>query len=302
MKGLPYIHRRTRYGVRDMSRTVFVNGEFLPEEEAKVSVFDRGFLMADAVYEVTTVLDGKLIDFPAHMERLNRSLSELDMDAPEWMDDLLDIHHKLIAENELENGMIYLQVSRGVADRDFAFPEEGTPTSLVLFTQAKNPLANPMYETGAKVITVPDQRWGRRDIKTTQLLYPSMAKMMAKKAGVDDAWMEEDGTINEGTSNNTWIVTKDGRLVTRHLSNSILHGITRKAVQRCAEMLQMQVEERPYTEEEAANASEAFFTSASAFVCPVVEINGKPIGEGKPGAVVGKLREIYLEEAKKAAL
>lgn len=285
-----------------MSRTVFVNGEFLPEEEAKVSIFDRGFLMADAVYEVTTVLDGKLIDFPAHMERLNRSLSELDMDAPEWMDDLLDIHHKLIAENELENGMIYLQVSRGVADRDFAFPEEGTPTSLVLFTQAKNPLANPMYETGAKVITVPDQRWGRRDIKTTQLLYPSMAKMMAKKAGVDDAWMEEDGTINEGTSNNTWIVTKDGKLVTRHLSNSILHGITRKAVQRCAEMLQMQVEERPYTEEEAANASEAFFTSASAFVCPVVEINGKPIGEGKPGAVVGKLRKIYLEEAKKAAL
>jgi len=285
-----------------MSRTVFVNGEFLPEEEAKVSIFDRGFLMADAVYEVTTVLEGKLIAFDGHMVRLERSLSELGMDKPEWMDSLLDIHKKLVEENSLENGMIYLQVSRGVADRDFAYPAEGTPTSLVLFTQAKNPLANPMYETGARVITVPDQRWGRRDIKTTQLLYPSMAKMMAKAEGVDDAWMEEEGFINEGTSNNTWIVTKDGKLVTRHLSNSILHGITRKAVLRCAELLQMEVEERPYTKEEAANASEAFFTSASAFVCPVVEINGNTIGEGKPGPVVSQLRDIYLEESMKEAV
>jgi len=285
-----------------MSRTVFVNGEFLPEEDAKVSIFDRGFLMADAVYEVTTVLEGKLIAFEGHMLRLERSLNELGMDKPEWMNGLLDIHKKLVEENSLENGMIYLQVSRGVADRDFAYPAKGTPTSLVLFTQAKNPLDNPMYDTGARVITVPDQRWGRRDIKTTQLLYPSMAKMMAKAEGVDDAWMEEDGFINEGTSNNTWIVTKDGKLVTRHLSNSILHGITRKAVIRCAELLQMEVEERPYTKEEAADASEAFFTSASAFVCPVVEINGNTIGEGKPGHVVSKLREIYLEESMKEAV
>jgi len=285
-----------------MSRTVFVNGEFLPEEDAKVSIFDRGFLMADAVYEVTTVLEGKLIAFEGHMLRLERSLNELGMDKPEWMNGLLDIHKKLVEENSLENGMIYLQVSRGVADRDFAYPAKGTPTSLVLFTQAKNPLDNPMYDTGARVITVPDQRWGRRDIKTTQLLYPSMAKMMAKAEGVDDAWMEEDGFINEGTSNNTWIVTKDGKLVTRHLSNSILHGITRKAVIRCAELLQMEVEERPYTKEEAADASEAFFTSASAFVCPVVEINGNTIGGGKPGHVVSKLREIYLEESMKEAV
>ncbi len=285
-----------------MSRTVFVNGDFVPEEEAKVSIFDRGFLMADAVYEVTTVLEGKLIAFEGHMVRLERSLNELGMDKPEWMDDLLSIHKKLVEENNLENGMIYLQVSRGVADRDFTYPAAGTPTSLVLFTQAKNPLDNPMYETGARVITVPDQRWGRRDIKTTQLLYPSMAKMMAKAAGVDDAWMEEDGFINEGTSNNTWIVTKDGKLVTRHLSTSILHGITRKAVLRCAELLQMEVEERPYTKEEAANASEAFFTSASAFCCPVVEIDGHTIGTGKPGNVVSQLRDIYLEESMKEAL
>lgn len=285
-----------------MSRIVFVNGEFVPEEEAKISVFDRGFLMADAVYEVTTVVEGKLIDYPGHTERLKRSLKELDMDEPSQMDELLDIHRELVAKNELVNGLVYLQVSRGVADRDFAFPEKGTPSSLVMFTQAKDPLENKLVETGARVITVPDMRWGRRDIKTVQLLYPSMAKMMAKNAGVDDAWLEEDGFINEGTSNNTWIVTKEGKLVTRQLSNSILHGITRKATLRVAELLQMEVEERPYTKEEAANAKEAFFTSASAFVCPVVEIDGKPIGEGKPGPIVAKLREIYLEEAMKVAL
>jgi len=285
-----------------MSRTVFVNGDFVPEEEAKVSVFDRGFLMADAVYEVTTVVEGKLIDYPGHAERLQRSLNELEMAAPDQMDDLLEIHRELVRRNELTNGLVYLQVSRGVADRDFVFPAEGTPSSLVMFTQAKDPLENALVKSGARVITVPDERWGRRDIKTVQLLYPSMAKMMAKKAGVDDAWLEEDGFINEGTSNNTWIVTKNGKLVTRHLSTSILHGITRKATLRCAKLLQMEVEERPFTKEEAANASEAFFTSASAFVCPVVEIDGKAIGAGEPGPVVKKLREIYLEEAMKAAL
>ncbi|MEO0327885.1 MAG: D-amino-acid transaminase [Pseudomonadota bacterium] len=285
-----------------MSRIVYVNGEFVPEEDAKVSVFDRGFLMADAVYEVTTVVAGKLIDYPGHEERLKRSLNELDMDAPAQMGDLLAIHKQLVEDNGITNGLVYLQVTRGVADRDFAYPEEGTPTSLILFTQKKDPLENALVKNGARVITVPDMRWGRRDIKTVQLLYPSMAKMAAKKAGVDDAWFEEEGLITEGTSNNTWIVTKDNKLVTRQLSNSILHGITRKATLRVAELLQMQVEERPFTKEEAANAKEAFFTSASAFVCPVVEIDGKPIGEGKPGNVVGKLREVYLEEAMKAAV
>ena len=285
-----------------MSRTVYVNGEFVAEEDAKISVFDRGFLMADAVYEVTTVVEGKLIDYPAHMVRLKRSLTELAMDAPAQMDQLVDIHKELISRNSLTNGLIYLQVSRGVADRDFAYPPEGTPTSLVMFTQAKDPMENKLVENGARVITVPDERWGRRDIKTVQLLYPSMAKMRAKDAGFDDAWFEEDGMINEGTSNNTWIVTKDGKLVTRHLSNSILHGITRKATLRCAELLQMEVEERPFTKEEAQDAAEAFFTSASVFVCPVVEVDGVAIGEGKPGPVVAKLREIYLEEAMKAAV
>ena len=285
-----------------MSRTVFVNGEYVPEDEAKVSVFDRGFLMADAVYEVTTVVAGKLIDYPGHMERLQRSLNELGIAPPKQMNDLLEIHKELVTRNDIENGLVYLQVSRGVADRDFLYPKEGTPSSLVLFTQAKDPLENALVKNGARVITVPDMRWGRRDIKTVQLLYPSMAKMMAKNAGVDDAWLEEDGYITEGTSNNSWIVTKDGALVTRPLSNSILHGITRKAALRCAELLQMRVEERLYTKEEAADAAEAFFTSASAFICPVVEIDGNAIGTGKPGPVVSKLREIYLEEAMKAAV
>lgn len=285
-----------------MSRTVYVNGEYLPEEEAKVSVFDRGFLFADAVYEVTTVVNGKLIDFPAHMARLKRSLGELEMKPAVEESELLDIHRKLVEENELTNGLVYLQVTRGEADRDFHYPDAETPSSLVLFTQTKDPLENAMVKHGAKVITVEDLRWGRRDIKTVQLLYPSMAKMAAQKAGVDDAWFEEDGFINEGTSNNAWIVTADNTIVTRNLSKLILHGITRASVLKCAELLQMKIEERPFTVEETKTAREAFITSASIFVCPVIEIDGAAIGDGKPGTVTAKLREIYIEESLKAAV
>lgn len=285
-----------------MSRIVYVNGEYLPEEEAKISVFDRGFLFADAVYEVTTVINRKILEFDGHMARLKRSLGELEMDEPAEIDDLLDIHRELVDRNDLENGLIYLQVSRGAADRDFLYPEPGTKPTVVLFTQAKDVTGSVSGKNGIRVITIPDRRWGRRDIKTVQLLYPSMAKTAASKAGVDDAWMEEDGTITEGTSNNAWIVTKDGTIVTRQLSNSILHGITRKSVLRCAELLQMKVEERTFTKEEVLDAKEAFITSASAFVTPVIEIDGKLIGSGEPDKVVQKLREIYIEEATKAAV
>lgn len=283
-------------------RTVYVNGEYVPEDEAKVSVFDRGFLFADGVYEVTTVLDGKLIDFPGHMARLSRSLGELEMQAPASEEQLLEIHRQLVRENDLTNGLIYLQVTRGAADRDFLYPAPDTPPTLVLFTQAKDPLENALAKTGARVVTVDDIRWGRRDIKTVQLLYPSMAKMMAKNAGVDDAWLQEEGMVTEGTSNNAWIVTEGGTIVTRNLSTSILHGITRASVLKCAELLQMKVEERPFTVEEAQKAREAFITSASSFVCPVVEIDGSKLGDGKPGPVTAKLREIYLEESLKHAL
>jgi D-alanine transaminase len=287
-----------------MSRIVYVNGAYLPEEDAKISVFDRGFLMADGVYEVTSVLDGKLIDFDGHAKRLERSLSELDMAAPATTEELLSIQRELIARNDLTDGMIYLQVTRGnPGDRDFVFPDPETiPSTLVMFTQSKPGLAdNPATKSGIKVISIDDIRWGRRDIKTVQLLYPSMGKMMARKAGADDAWMVEDGHVTEGTSNNAYIVT-GGKIVTRQLGSEILHGITRAAVLRFAREAQMVVEERAFTIEEAQAADEAFVTSASAFVMPVVEIDGNSIGSGKPGPVATRLREIYLDESRKAAV
>jgi len=282
-----------------MSRIVYVNGAYLPEEEATVSVFDRGFLFADGVYEVTSVLDGKLVDFADHAARLRRSLAELDMAAPASEAELLEIHRELVARNGLEEGLIYLQVTRGAADRDFGWPEDLAPT-LVLFTQSKRLLDSPAADTGITVISIPDRRWGRRDIKTVQLLYPAMGKMMAKAAGADDAWMVEDGAVTEGTSNNAYIVT-GGRIVTRHLGEEILHGITRAAVLKFAREAQMEVEERPFTLAEAQAADEAFVTSASTFVTPVVEIDGVQVGGGAPGPVARRLREIYLDEGRKAA-
>ena len=182
-----------------MSRIVYVNGKYLPEEEASISIFDRGFLMADAVYEVTSVLDGKLLEFEGHLKRLKRSLSELDIPEPSVFNDLLEIHHKLVNDNQVEQGGVYLQVTRGVADRDFVYPKDVEPT-LVIFTQSKDILGSPLVNSGMKVISIDDLRWGRRDIKTVQLLYPSMGKMMAKAADCDDAWMVEDGYVTEGTS------------------------------------------------------------------------------------------------------
>ena len=287
-----------------MSRTVYVNGEYLPEENATVSIFDRSFLMADGVYEVTSVLGGKLIDFDGHLARLERSLVELDMQKPEAFDDLLEIHRELVRANGIDEGLIYLQVSRGSAgDRDFAFPDpDVVKPTLVLFTQSKPGLADsPAAKKGIKVISIEDIRWGRRDIKTVQLLYPSMGKMMAKKAGCDDAWLVEDGHVTEGTSNNAYIV-KGGKIITRQLSSDILHGITRAAVLRMAREAQMAVEERAFTIDEAKAADEAFVTSASTFVFPVVEIDGVALGDGAPGPVAKRLREIYLEESRKAAI
>jgi len=243
-----------------MTRTVYVNGKYLPENEATVSIFDRGFLFADGVYEVTSVLDGKLIDFDGHARRLARSLGELGMRNPIATEDLLEVHRELVRANGIVEGLIYLQITRGAAaDRDFAYPSEDTPPTIVLFTQNKPGLADsPMAKTGIKVISIEDQRWARRDIKTVQLLYPSMGKMMAKAAGCDDAWMVEDGAVTEGTSNNAYIV-KGGKIITRHLSNDILHGITRAAVLRFAREAQMEVEERAFTVAEAQDADEAFF-------------------------------------------
>ena len=283
-----------------MSRTVYVNGEYLAEENAKISIFDRGFLMADGVYEVTSVLGGKMIDFAGHMKRLGRSLSELDMAPPETDAEIEAIHRELIRANDLVEGLVYLQVTRGAADRDFVFPV-GVKSSLVLFTQAKSLTKSAAAENGIKVISIPDVRWGRRDIKTIQLLAPSLGKMAAKAAGTDDAWLIEDGFVTEGTSNNAYIV-KDGKIITRHLSNDILSGITRSAVLQFAREAQMEVVERAFSIEEAQQADEAFVTSATTFVCPVIEIDGEALGDGTPGPVAKRLREIYLDESRKAAI
>ncbi|MFL2810413.1 MAG: D-amino-acid transaminase [Paracoccaceae bacterium] len=283
-----------------MSRIVYVNGKYLPEEEASISIFDRGFLMADAVYEVTSVLDGKLLEFEGHLKRLKRSLSELDIPEPSVFNDLLEIHRKLVNDNQVEQGGVYLQVTRGVADRDFVYPKDVEPT-LVIFTQSKDILGSPLVNSGMKVISIDDLRWGRRDIKTVQLLYPSMGKMMAKAADCDDAWMVEDGYVTEGTSNNAYIVVGN-KIITRELSNDILHGITRASVLRYAKEAQMIVEERSFSVDEVKSADEAFITSASTFVMPVVEFDGVLIGAGKPGNVSKRLREIYIEESRNRAI
>ena len=279
-----------------MSRIVYVNGEFVPEAEAKVSVFDRGFMFGDGVYEVSSVLRGKLIDNNGHMVRLNRSLNELDMAHPCTDAEIESIQYELIKRNNLDEGLIYLQVTRGAADRDFAYPKDTQPT-LVLFTQAKNVLGSPIATTGISVITVEDIRWARRDIKTVGLLAPCMAKMQAKAAGADDAWMVEDGHVTEGSSNNAYIVTKEGTIVTRHIGNQILNGITRRAVMALAEKHSYRIEERLFTVEECHNAAEAFVTSATMFVQAVVKIDDAVIGDGKPGTISNQLREAYIAEA-----
>lgn len=279
-----------------MSRIVYVNGAYLPEEQAKISVFDRGFLFADGVYEVSSVLRGKLIDNQGHLARLHRSLNELDMAAPASDAEIEAIQSALIEKNEVDEGLVYLQVTRGAADRDFAYPE-GVNPSLVMFTQRKNVIASPLASTGIAVISVDDIRWRRRDIKTVGLLAPCMAKMQAKAAGADDAWLVEDGYVTEGSSNNAFIVDAEGSLVTRQLGNEILAGITRKAVLKLAQEQRLHIEQRPFSVEEARNAAEAFITSATTFVMPVISIDGARIADGKPGKLTRRLRELYVQTA-----
>ncbi|MCW8996301.1 MAG: D-amino-acid transaminase [Psychromonas sp.] len=284
-----------------MERIVYLDGEYIKETAAKVSIFDRGFLFGDAVYEVTAVINGKLVDNEGHMARLQRSCSELQIALPVTVEEITEIQKELIKANQLTEGGIYLQISRGSAgDRDFGYPVDVKPT-LVLFTQARNLLDSPKATKGMKVITTQDIRWKRRDIKTVGLLAPCMAKQGALDKNVDDAWLVEEGYITEGSSNNAYIVTNDGTLVTRPLSNDILHGITRKALLELAEQAEIKVEERPFTAEEAYQASEAFVSSATTFVWPVIEIDGKTIGNGKPGTIANKLREIYIELATQEA-
>jgi D-alanine transaminase len=278
-----------------MSRIAYVNGQYLPESEAKVSIFDRGFLFADGVYEVTPVVNGKLVDHDAHNERLDRSLSELQMAWPCSKEELTTVHTELIARNSLKEGIIYMQVTRGVADRMFNFPKD-IKSSLVAFPQVMNLVDNPNAKTGVKVVTTPDIRWLRRDIKSIMLLAPVLGKQDAYEKGAAEGWMVEDGYITEGTSSNAYIVVGN-KIITRPLSNRILAGCTRRALFRMAAEHGVEIEERLFTPDEAYKADEAFLTSASQFVMPITEIDGHRIGGGQVGPVVRKMRELFLEEA-----
>jgi D-amino acid aminotransferase len=284
-----------------MSRIVYLNGQWLPETEARISVFDRGFVFADAIYEVTAVIGGKLIDYAGHSGRLKRSLAALGIQAPVSDDDMLSLHREILLRNGMTDGLIYLQVSRGAEDRDFLFSDDLTPT-FVMFTQSRPVLANPKWQTGISVITMPEGRWVQRQIKTVQLLYSSLAKMEARKQGADDAFFVEDGFITEASSSNAHIVTKTGTLVTRDLSNALLHGITRGSVLDLARRAGMAVEERGFTPAEAKDAAEVFITSATNFVMPVVRIDGQAVGAGTPGPVSETLRQRYIEDRLASAI
>ncbi|MEQ4600710.1 MAG: D-amino-acid transaminase [Methylobacteriaceae bacterium] len=280
------------------ARIVYLNGDFLPFAEARVPIMDRGFLFADGIYEVSAVLDGRLVDNEAHLARLDRSLGEIDIANPHTIPEWIGLQTELVARNGLTEGLVYMQVTRGVYERDFAYPPAGTAPTVMMFTQAKTIAANPLAETGAQIITVPDLRWKRRDIKSVALLAQVLAKQQAAAAGVAEAWMVEDDAVTEGSSSTAFIVTKGGALVTRPLSTALLPGITPKAVLRLAEEAGLALEERLFSVSEALGAAEAFYTSASAFVMPVVAIDGRTVGEGRPGPHTRRLRELYLDMAR----
>ena len=282
-------------------RQVYINGDFKKEDEAKVSVFDRGLLFSDSLYEVTTVINGKLIDFNNHMKRLDRSMTELKFKKLLNHLDILIFHRKLIELNNLKEGMIYLQVTRGVADRSFDMPKDKIEPTVLAFTQEKKIIDSESAKNGIKVMTLDDMRWKRCDIKTTQLLYASMAKTEATEKGFDDAWMLREGYITEGSSSNAWII-KGKIIMTRQSDNLILSGITRDAIFKCAKDLGYEVVTKNITLPDAQSASEAFITSATAFVMPVVKINTSQIGDGKPGKFVTALRAEYIKQALASAI
>ena len=280
-----------------MSRKVFLNGDYLDENEAKISIFDRGVLFADSVYEVTAFIENKLIDFKAHLERLERSLKEINIEYNLDYDRFLEIHKNLIRFNNLENteGLIYFQISRGNIDRDFLIKDQKIKPNVFSFTQKKSLTNDPKIEKGLHIISLEDLRWKRRDIKTTQLLYPSIAKTKAIRMGADDAWLlDENGMVTEGTSNNAYIISND-TVITRQLSNDILNGITRRTILQVSNDLKLKVEERPFDIEEAKNSQEAFITSASTLIAPVIKINNKVIGNGTIGPITKILRETYVK-------
>ena len=282
-----------------MKKIAFINGSYVEEKNAKISIFDRGLLFSDSVYEVTAVIDNKLIDFPSHVIRLNRSLKELKINHAFTEKNLLKIHKNLLKKNPFNKneGLIYLQVSRGSTDRNFLITKNPLSPNIFAFTQEKN-LTN-LNTNGLRIITKEDFRWQRRDIKTTQLIFASLSKTEAYEIGADDAWfIDEDNYVNEGTSNNAYIIDNNNTIVTRNLSNKLLPGITRQTILEVAKKLKLTIEERAFTVTEAISANEAFISSASTLIAPVVEINNEIIGNGKIGPITAILRETYIKISK----
>ena len=282
-------------------RQVYINGEFKKEDEAKVSIFDRGLLFSDSVYEVTSVINSKLIDFKYHVERLDRSMNELKFKTLIDHDEILAFHRKLIDLNNLKEGMIYTQVTRGVVDRSFDMPKQAIKPTVLAFTQEKKILESDTAKNGIKVMTLEDMRWKRNDIKTTQLLYASMAKSEATAKGFDDAWMLRQGYVTEGSSNNVWII-RSKNIMTRQSDNLILSGITRAVVLECAKKLNHEVITKNFTKVDAESADEAFMTSATGLITPVIKINSSQIGDGKPGNFTKSLRAEYIKRALEIAI
>ena len=274
-----------------------MNGKFFSKKEARISVFDRGFLFSDSVYEVSAVIGGSLVDWQEHFARLIRSLDHLNIVNNFQEEDFYQIQKKLIKENELEEGLCYIQVTRGIAERDFNFAKNSLLPTVVIFTQEKLILSNPASKVGIKIMTVPDDRWRRRDIKTTQLLAQSLAKTHAVKKGVDDSLLVQDDFINEGSSSNVFIF-KDERIITPSLSNDILGGITRSSVIKFCQINNIEIKEQKINIDDLMNAQEVFLTSATSFVLPVIEVNGRRVGNGLVGDTVKKIQQIYIEQIK----
>jgi D-alanine transaminase len=287
-----------------MSRVAYVNGTYQPHGEASIHVEDRGFQFADGVYEVWSVFDGRMADFEGHMTRLHRSLNELRIDIPMSAQSLTQVLKETVRRNRVRNGIVYLQVTRGTARRDHPFPSPDTPPSVIVTSRSVSATkAEAQAAKGVAVVTQPDIRWGRCDIKTVGLLANVLAKQAARERGAYEAWMvDEMGLVTEGSSTNAWIVDKDGRLRTRDTQANILKGITRTAIMDLIASEDIELDERPFSVDDAKEAREAFFTAAGAFVMPTISIDGVKIGDGKPGPITTKLRTLYLDRAKRDAV
>jgi D-alanine transaminase len=284
-----------------MPRIAYVNGRYVPHSAAAVHIEDRGYQFADGVYEVCEVKGGYIVDMTRHLDRLDRSLGELAILWPMHRDALRHVLREVVRRNRVENGMVYLQVTRGVARRDHPFPgPEVRPAMVVTASRIDPAAAGRMAESGISVVTVPDNRWDRVDIKTVGLLPNVLARQQAKDAGAQEAWfVDPDGVVLEGSATNAWIVTRDGKLVTRQAETGILRGITRTTLFDVAAKQGIAVEERGFTVDEAMQAREAFVTSATKTVMPVVAIDGRPVGNGHPGSVAMALREAFFDVAEK---